>query len=272
MKLLYQNPDGRWDDISVDLKSTSYSDRLLSHAALVATQNGILVATYSVCQKIRFYRVQINWNPPQWDPAQQPKQTPPQFPVPSFRFTHSKVETSCTVPGMHRNDGEEPDMMHQSISNPLYTLSRLDIILPASDNAAGTTANPWIVAVFSTPPQATPDHPGPQGPASVIVRWQLDTAAFTLHPKFDEMAAKRNSTQIKVDEGPPMPQTDRADYLNSLGLCCVDWKTSILTDMSYPWTKSSTAMWLPSLTMIAPCLSMTRKPWHCSMVLMMRIR
>ncbi|CAK45284.1 uncharacterized protein An08g02480 [Aspergillus niger] len=186
MKLLYQNPDGRWDDISVDLKSTSYSDRLLSHAALVATQNGILVATYS-----------INWNPPQWDPAQQPKQTPPQFPVPSFRFTHSKVETSCTVPGMHRNDGEEPDMMHQSISNPLYTLSRLDIILPASDNAAGTTANPWIVAVFSTPPQATPDHPGPQGPASVIVRWQLDTAAFTLHPKFDEMAAKRNSTQIK---------------------------------------------------------------------------
>ncbi|GCB22497.1 mediator of RNA polymerase II transcription subunit 16 [Aspergillus awamori] len=197
MKLLYQNPDGRWDDISVDLKSTSYSDRLLSHAAMVATQNGILVATYSVCQKIRFYRVQINWNPPQWDPAQQPKQTPPQFPVPSFRFTHSKVETSCTVPGMHRNDGEEPDMMHQSISNPLYTLSRLDIILPASDNAAGTTANPWIVAVFSTPPQATPDHPGPQGPASVIVRWQLDTAAFTLHPKFDEMAAKRNSTQIK---------------------------------------------------------------------------
>ncbi|PYI12583.1 mediator of RNA polymerase II transcription subunit 16 [Aspergillus sclerotiicarbonarius CBS 121057] len=196
MRLLYQNPDGRWDDISTDLKSTSYSDRLLSHAALVATQNGILVATYSVCQKIRFYRVQINWNPPQWDPAQQPKQTQNQFPVPTFRFTHSKVETSCTVPDTPRNDGQISDDL-QSVSNPLYSLSRLEIILPASDNAVGSTANPWIVAVFSSTPQVTPDHPAQQGPASILVRWQLDTAVFTLHPKFDEITSKRNSIQTK---------------------------------------------------------------------------
>ncbi|PWY81960.1 mediator of RNA polymerase II transcription subunit 16 [Aspergillus heteromorphus CBS 117.55] len=192
MKLLYQNPDGRWAEISAELKNTSYSDRLLTHAALVATQNGVLVATYSACQKICFYRVQINWTPSQWDPAQQPRQ-PTQFPVPSFRFTHCKVETAGNVPG--NRSGEEPDL--HSFSNPLYCLSRLEIILPASDNAVGSTASPWIVAIFSTPPQVAQGHTHQQGPASVIVRWQLDTAAFTLHPKFDEMAAKRTNAQTK---------------------------------------------------------------------------
>ena len=41
IKLLYQNPDSRWTEISAELKNTGYSDRLLTHAAMVATQ-GIL--------------------------------------------------------------------------------------------------------------------------------------------------------------------------------------------------------------------------------------
>lgn len=43
IKLLYQNPDSRWAEISAELKNTSYSDRLLTHASLVATQ-GIQLA------------------------------------------------------------------------------------------------------------------------------------------------------------------------------------------------------------------------------------
>ena len=38
IKLLYQNPDSRWTEVSAELKNTGYSDRLLTHAALVATQ------------------------------------------------------------------------------------------------------------------------------------------------------------------------------------------------------------------------------------------
>ncbi|RAL11440.1 mediator of RNA polymerase II transcription subunit 16 [Aspergillus homomorphus CBS 101889] len=197
IKLLYQNPDGKWDEISAELKNTSYSDRLLTHAALVATQTGILVATYSTCQTIRFYRVQIIWNPPQYDPAQQPKQKPPQFPVPSFRFAHCKVETSCNVPGPVRNNGDPSDELQQPFPNSLYCLTRLDIILPTSDNAAGSSATPWIVATFSILPQTAPDHPHQQGPSSIIVRWQLESAPLTLHPKFDEVTTKRNSMQIK---------------------------------------------------------------------------
>ena len=41
IKLLYQNPDSRWTEISAELKNTGYSDRLLTHAAMVATQGSL---------------------------------------------------------------------------------------------------------------------------------------------------------------------------------------------------------------------------------------
>ncbi|KAJ1714501.1 mediator of RNA polymerase II transcription subunit 16 [Aspergillus flavus] len=195
IRLLYQNPDNKWAEISAELKNASYSDRLLTHAAIVATQNGILIATYSACQKIYFYRVQINWTPPQWDPSQL-KQAPNQFPVPSFRFMHSKVEAPCIIPSASRNGEATNDGMPSS-TNPLYCLTRLDIVLAAHDNSAGMTTNPWIIAVFSIPPHATPDHSQQQSPCSVIVRWQLESAPQVLHPKFDEVNAKKNNAQIK---------------------------------------------------------------------------
>ncbi|KAL2785045.1 mediator of RNA polymerase II transcription subunit 16 [Aspergillus keveii] len=194
MKLLYQNPDNRWTEITAELKNTSYSDRLLTHAALVATQAGILIATHSACQKISLYRVQIQWNPPQWDQAQQ-KQNPPQFPVPSFRFLHAKVEVPYNLPS-NRGVGENPDDQFP-VTNSLYCLTSLQIILPASDNSAGSTPNPWVVAVFSIPPLAVLHHQQPQVPSSVIVRWQLESGVPTLHPKFDEVTSKKSNVQIK---------------------------------------------------------------------------
>jgi mediator of RNA polymerase II transcription subunit 16 len=35
---MYQNPDSKWAELPAELKNTGYSDRLLTHAALVATQ------------------------------------------------------------------------------------------------------------------------------------------------------------------------------------------------------------------------------------------
>ncbi|GAB1196322.1 mediator complex subunit [Aspergillus pseudonomiae] len=189
------NPDNKWAEISAELKNASYSDRLLTHAAIVATQNGILIATYSACQKIYFYRVQINWTPPQWDPSQL-KQAPNQFPVPGFRFMHSKVEAPCIIPSASRNGEATSDELPPS-TNPLYCLTRLDIVLAAHDNSAGMTTNPWIIAVFSIPPHATPDHSQQPSPCSVIVRWQLESAPQVLHPKFDEVNSKKNNAQIK---------------------------------------------------------------------------
>lgn len=197
IKLLYQNPDSRWTEISAELKNTGYSDRLLTHAALVATQSGIIITTHSLCQKISVYRVHISWNPPQWDPSL-PKQSN-LFPVPSFRFTHCNVEIPGSIWRANRSSsGEIPDESQPS-ANALYSLTNLEVILGAVDNPSGATSNPWILAVYSSPPHAAPNHPERPGAASIIVRWQLDSATQSLHPKFDEVASKKNNNaQTKV--------------------------------------------------------------------------
>ncbi|KKK26961.1 mediator of RNA polymerase II transcription subunit 16 [Aspergillus rambellii] len=230
MKLLYQNPDARWAEITVELNNTNHSDRLLTHAALVATQAGILIATHSSCQKISLYRVNIQWNPAQWDPAQQ-KQAPQQFPVPSFRLVHSKVEVPYNIPSANRTAGENQDDQ-LPFTNSLYCLTSLQIILPASDNSAGSAPNPWIVAVFSIPPHAVLPHQQPQVPSSVIVRWQLDSAALILHPKFDEVTSRKGSLQMKpktvlrrlddIISDRHVVSIDQMEYGNVLAICYDD--------------------------------------------------
>nr|Q5BE03.2 RecName: Full=Mediator of RNA polymerase II transcription subunit 16; AltName: Full=Mediator complex subunit 16 [Aspergillus nidulans FGSC A4] len=226
MKLLYQNPDGRWAEITTELKNTSYSDRLLTHAALVTTQAGILVATHSACQRISLYRVSIQWTPSQWDPTQQ-KQGSQQFPTPSFRLVHMKVEVPYNIPSSNRDAGENPDEQLPFTSS-LYCLTSLHIILPASDNSAGSTPNPWIVAVFSIPTHAILPHPQPQIPASVIVRWQLETSLMTLHPRFDDVPSKKGNGQVKpktvlrrlddITSGRHVISVDQTEYGNVLAV------------------------------------------------------
>ncbi|OQD89518.1 hypothetical protein PENANT_c002G09063 [Penicillium antarcticum] len=192
IKLIYQNPNSTWAELPAELKNTGYSDRLLTHASMVATQAGILLATYSACQKMCLYRVHIAWNPPQWEPTQGKQQPPP---VPSFRLNHCKVD----MPGNILNVNRGPEHADQSIPfmNSVYSLTRLEIMPAQSDSPQGSTANPWILAVFSKPLHAIPDYQEQQGPPTVMLRWHLESTPQTLHPKFDEVASKKSNTQVK---------------------------------------------------------------------------
>lgn len=117
--------------------------------------------------------------------------------MPSFRFAHGNVETPSGFWNAYRNTGENEEA--PSSTNFIYALTHLEIIPGAVDNPAGSTANPWILAVYSNPLPATPDHTGQNGSASIIVRWQLEAASQNLHPKFDEVVSKKNhNAQIKV--------------------------------------------------------------------------
>ncbi|KAJ5140385.1 hypothetical protein N7448_003793 [Penicillium atrosanguineum] len=194
IKLMYQNPDSKWAELPNELKNTGYSDRLLTHAALVATQAGILITTYSVCQKICLYRVHIAWNPPQWDPSQ--AKHPNQFPVPTFRLNHCKIDMPSSIFNVNHSAEQHSDQP-MPFPNSVYSLTRLDIMPGQIDSPAGSTASPWILAVFSKPLHATPEYPDQQGPPSVIVRWHLESAPQAFHPKFNEVNSKKNSPQTK---------------------------------------------------------------------------
>ncbi|KAJ5656015.1 hypothetical protein N7507_007965 [Penicillium longicatenatum] len=193
IRLIFQNPDSKWTELPAELKNTGYSDRLLTHASIVATQTGILVATYSVCQKICLYRVQISWNPPQWDTTQG-KQA--QFPIPSFAFLHCKIDMPSSILDVNRGSQQHTDNP-LPFHNSVYSLNWLEIMPGQIDSPAGSTANPWILAVFAKPLHSTPEYPDQQGPSSVIVRWQLENAPQAFHPKFDEVAPKKSNAQAK---------------------------------------------------------------------------
>ncbi|KAJ5107443.1 Mediator complex subunit Med16 [Penicillium angulare] len=192
IRLMYQNPDSKWTELPAELKNTGYSDRMLTHASIVATSNGILIATYSVCQKICLYRVQITWNPEKWDNTQVKQGM--QFPIPSFRFQHCKIDMPSSILNVNRGVDEH---LNQSLPfpNSVYSLTRLDIMPGQSDSPTGSTAIPWILAIFAKPLHATPEYPDQQGPPSVIVRWQLESAPQAFHPKFDEVTTKKSNSQ-----------------------------------------------------------------------------
>jgi mediator of RNA polymerase II transcription subunit 16 len=214
---MYQNMDGKWAEVPAELKNTGYSDRLLTHAAMVATQGWsltvspdldihgmanrshlgtILLATYSVCQKMCLYRVEVSWNPNKWDPAA--IRSPNKWPIPSLRLLHYKIDMPSCI--FNVNPGSEEHSDHPlPFPNSVYTLTHLQVIPGQVDSPTGpTTTSPWILGVFSKPLHATPEHPDQQGPLSVIVRWQLDSAQQTFHPKFDEVASKKINAQAKV--------------------------------------------------------------------------
>ncbi|KAJ5275220.1 Mediator complex subunit Med16 [Penicillium chrysogenum] len=193
IKLIYQNPDSKWAELPAELKNTGYSDRLLTHASMTATQDGILLSTYSACQKMCLYRVDIGWNPSQWEPTL--GKPPGQFPVPTFRLIHCKVDMPSNILNVNRG----PDHSDQSLPflNSVYSLTRLEIMPGQFDSLAGSTANPWILAVLSKPLHAIHDYPDQQGPPSVILRWHLESAPQILHAKFDEVPSKKSNAEAK---------------------------------------------------------------------------
>ncbi|KAJ5244152.1 Mediator complex subunit Med16 [Penicillium chrysogenum] len=193
IKLIYQNPDSKWAELPAELKNTGYSDRLLTHASMTATQDGILLSTYSACQKMCLYRVDIGWNPSQWEPTL--GKPPGQFPVPTFRLIHCKVDMPSNILNVNRG----PDHSDQSLPflNSVYSLTRLEIMPGQFDSLAGSTANPWILAVLSKPLHAIHDYPDQQGPPSVILRWHLESAPQILHSKFDEVPSKKSNAEAK---------------------------------------------------------------------------
>lgn len=120
-----------------------------------------------------------------------------QFPTPSFRIIYCKID----MPGNSLNvnhglenhaDGPLPFL------NPVYSLTHLDIMPSQIDSVGGSTASPWIMAVFSKPMHATPEYPDQQGPPCMIVRWHLEAAPQAFHPKFDEVMSNKSNAQAKV--------------------------------------------------------------------------
>ncbi|KAG5299740.1 RNA polymerase II mediator complex subunit Sin4 [Histoplasma capsulatum G186AR] len=198
IKLIYQNPDSRWAEISTELKAVGYLDGLLTHAALAPAEgSGISIAAYSTYGKLYFYRIQVKWDPPEWDLTMKPGGGPVAFPTPAFQILHTKTEILSAIfhPQAHDVDNITG---FPSPNGSIYNLTHLEIIT-APQAVPGTQAatGPCIIAVASIPAQSQLGQPPPSGPSSILVRWQLDTMAQALHPNFDNVVSKNTASSPK---------------------------------------------------------------------------
>lgn len=164
--------------------------------------DGILVATHSLLEKISLYRIEITWTPSHWDQTQPKQSGALAFPVPAFNITHSKTENPGRIFKTNRDEAGnigEP----APYQNSLYQITSLDIIAGQPDHAGSSFSGPWILAIYSSPIQNIGHdvrHPPP--PSSIMVRWQLESTALSLHPVFEELVQKKASAQNKVKSEP----------------------------------------------------------------------
>ncbi|EEH45765.2 uncharacterized protein PADG_01915 [Paracoccidioides brasiliensis Pb18] len=198
IKIIYQNPDMRWAEISAELTSIGYSDGILTHAAMAPAEgSGISIATHSECREICFYRVQVKWDPPEWDQTLKQGGQPNPFPTPSFQILRTKTDTLSDV--FHPPVHDMENLSDFSAANgAVYRVTHLEIItapqvLPGAQSASG----PCVLALASIPVHGQLGQPHPSVPSSVLIRWQLDTMAQTLHPSFDDVASNKIAANPK---------------------------------------------------------------------------
>jgi mediator of RNA polymerase II transcription subunit 16 len=179
--------------------------------------------------------VEVSWNPNKWDPAA--IRSPNKWPIPSLRLLHYKIDMPSCILNVNPGSEEHSDQP-LPFPNSVYSLTHLQVIPGQVDSPTGpTTTSPWILGVFSKPLHATPEYPDQQGPLSVIVRWQLDSAQQTFHPKFDEVASKKSNAQAKVRcEFYISRGGYGANNFDSRRSRCVDLKTFICINILSRWT------------------------------------
>ncbi|KAL1954471.1 hypothetical protein VTO42DRAFT_1147 [Malbranchea cinnamomea] len=185
IRLIFHRPDSKWSEVTAELKHTPYSNGTLTHAALVPVEgSGILIATYSTCGRLCLYRATVKWDPPQGGV----------FRPPSIQIVHIQSESpkvSFHWPGVSSGHPESI----QSVQTSLFSLTHLEIITGFPDTPGGTFP-PNVMAVFSSPP-VPPGAQSQEGPASVIVRWEISTMTLTLHSSFDDVISKKSVAQLK---------------------------------------------------------------------------
>lgn len=138
----------------------------------------------------------MTWTPSQWDPQARPSSNQ-NFPVPAFRISQSKIEHPSLIFTPSRDQSQSAGDAAPPPHNPLYFLTRLEIIPGQSENTPGSSSGPLIMAIYSIPAQPQAQNQQQNTPPSVIVRWQLETTTLSLHPVFEEVIARKANIQAK---------------------------------------------------------------------------
>lgn len=160
--LLYQNQQGIWDRTSIQAEEWHSSEGLLTHAAIGADGDHLVLVTHDFSRRFRVYRVAINWN-------KRPESVGLTSVSPVLGLAHLAV--------LDRVAAQAPSMAR---------LSKLAVVprVPQPADGGQTTAT-TVLTVFTHAP--IPINGVQQEPVSVIARWTLESHTPTLHSVFTKL-------------------------------------------------------------------------------------
>ncbi|KAL8701035.1 MAG: hypothetical protein Q9224_000687 [Gallowayella concinna] len=171
IRLLYQGGDGaQWLEFKAELESISTAADLLTHASICSEKDqSLLVATHSLSNHIRTYRIGVNWS----------RQC--------FVVDHLKTIVDCTptsnVLGQSRLPSSLPYLNPQ--------LYHLEILSPTTDVRKKDTIPPLLIAFFCSAGDQISQSSGTNEISTFIVRWELTSIKPILHPSFSQLASKK---------------------------------------------------------------------------------
>lgn len=140
----------------------------------------ILIAFATTSKQLRTVRALIDWGLPKVDKA-----APAQLPVqPNIKTKHLTVTS-----WLHDGPGTPLNASHMESS--MTQLSRLEFLPPCGD-ASGKMAPPTIITFRSHLP-VSPSHYN-QDVYTTIDRWEVRETAQRIHPAFEQLSSRRNST------------------------------------------------------------------------------
>ena len=214
LRLVYQQPDGRWLEVSAEVENFGTSADVLTHASLCADKgtthfegvtgvhaekvradNSLLLVIHTLSCQLRLYRIHIKWNAPS-----NPKQIPPPqlSPTPTLQVRRVKIEHHC-APIRSANDLEGSITGADPRNSSQAFLCHLEFLPSAPESRHREPTYPTVMAIFSCVQNSNNSSQQPQEPFSVVSRWELHTENQSLHSSFNKLASKRSSSSSMTE-------------------------------------------------------------------------
>ncbi|KAI4851052.1 hypothetical protein E4T45_05240 [Aureobasidium sp. EXF-8846] len=156
LKLIYEQPGQPWSQYVLTLDNITDSGDVLTHAAFCQANQHLVMVTYDSSNRLRLYKIMINWNPNAGDGNNQKTSLNPQMAI-----LHVELLDRCVPQSSERAASAQLSSLH------------IEPISQAIENSTFT-----VVAVFTSPAQ---DH---GGKFSIISRWDLQQIDTSLHDSF----------------------------------------------------------------------------------------
>ncbi|KAF2770839.1 hypothetical protein EJ03DRAFT_56389 [Teratosphaeria nubilosa] len=164
LSLIHQHESGIFQTTSVDLELSGPGDDLITHAAFGERDDHMILATHDTTQRMKVYKVSINWN------AAQPNRNVP-------------ISVSPVVEVGHLSIVEHVGAQH--FDNARLSTLKVLSTPPAHTDVGGASTS--IVAVFTHAPSALANAQPQQDAYSIIARWSIELTMPKLHAAFTKL-------------------------------------------------------------------------------------